>query len=207
MENMDTKLLGVLLAGGRGERMGSRPKALMPIGDSTFMGVIISAMMEAGIEDITVVLGFHADEVRPFVPEGVDIAVNPKPEMDMLSSLLTGLESASSEHTGGLIALTDYPLVEISTYRKLIEEHNSHPECIVSPVNENRGGHPVIFPRVLFDELATAPLEVGARHVVRANPDRRRFVAVDDRGISIDINTPELYEEYIGTKHGEKLWL
>jgi len=206
MDMNKTRLMGILLAGGRGERMGSRPKALLPIGESTFMGVIISVMMKAGIEDITVVLGFHADEVRPFVPEGVDIAVNPKPEMDMLSSLLTGLESASAEHTGGLIALTDYPLVKLSTYSKLIEEHRRNPGCIISPVHNNHGGHPVIFPRVLFDELATAPLEVGARHVVRANPDLRRFVPVDDPGICIDVNTPELYEKHIASKIGEISW-
>ena len=204
---METKLLGILLAGGRGERMGLRPKALMPIGESTFMGMIVETMRKAGIEDITVVLGFHADEVRPYVPKGVDIAVNPNPEKDMLSSLLTGLKSASAEHTGGMIALTDYPLVKLSTYKLLIEEHRKNPGCLISPVHDNHGGHPVIFPRVLFDELASAPLEIGARHVVRANPELRRFVAVDDPGISIDINTPELYEKHIGSKFGEKPWL
>lgn len=203
----DTKLIGILLAGGKGERMGSRPKALLPIGETTFMGVIISSMREAGVEDIAVVVGFHAEEVMPFVPHGVRYAVNPTPEKDMLSSLLTGLKCASEEHTGALIALSDYPLVKGSTYRALIEEHREHPDCIISPVNENHGGHPVVFPRILFGELESAPLEVGARHVVRANPELRRFVHVDDPGIRIDINTPELYQRYIGSINGECSWL
>lgn len=203
MKEAETKLLGILLAGGKGERMGSVPKALLSFGDTNFMGAILRNMQKAGLEDIVVVLGYHADEIRPHVPDDIEIAVNPYPEEDMLSSLLTGLNIASDEHTGALIALTDYPMVKDSTYTALVAEHRRYPGCIVSPVNENRGGHPVIFPRVLFDELAGAPLEIGARHVVQANPDRRRFVPVDDPGIRIDINTPELYEKYIEPRFGE----
>jgi len=202
----ETKLIGILLAGGKGERMGSRPKALLPIGDGTFMGAIVSSMKDAGIEDIAVVVGFHADEVLPFVPHGIRSVINPTPEKDMLSSLLIGLKCAFEEHTGALIALSDYPLVKVSTYRALVEEHREHPECIISPVNENHGGHPVVFPKILFGELESAPFEVGARHVVRANPQLRRFVPVDDPGIRIDINTPELYQEYIGSINGEYSW-
>jgi len=195
-------LFGVLLAGGKGERMGQRPKALLPIGDDTFMSRIIGSIRESGLSDIVVVLGYHENEIRPEVPSGIEIAVNPKPELDMLSSLLVGLGCAEDHHTGALIAMTDYPLVKPDTFRSIIEEHIKHPDCIISPSCEGRAGHPVIFPKTLFGELATAPNDVGARHVVRANPDLRRFVIVDDPGITFDINTPEIYEKYIGPFYG-----
>lgn len=203
MDDMETKLLGIILAGGKGERMGNQPKALLQLDDSNFMCEIITGMRSAGLSHIVVVLGFHAEEIRPEVPNDVEIAVNPNPEKDMLSSLLTGLGMAGEDHSGALIALVDYPLVKKTTYTALVEEHRRAPGCIISPVYDNHGGHPVIFPRVLFDELATAPLNIGARHVVRANPEKRRFVSVDDPGIRIDINTPELYDKYIANKVGE----
>ncbi len=207
MASCDKNLFGIVLAAGRGERMGNRPKAILPIGDETFLSKVAGNMQRGGIAEIVVVLGFHAEKIAPFVPEGIAILVNPAPEKDMLSSILTGLKWADEKHTGALIAMVDYPLVRAETFELLTKEHRIHPGCIISPSFKMSSGHPVIFPKILFRELADCPLETGARHVVRANPKKRKFVVVDDPGIHIDINTPEAYEKFIGPFPQEVEWL
>jgi molybdenum cofactor cytidylyltransferase len=59
-------------------------------------------------------------------------------------------------------------------------------------------GHPVLFKRAVFDELRAADPHVGARAVVRADPARVRDVEVNDRGVTLDIDTPEDYFRAFG---------
>jgi CTP:molybdopterin cytidylyltransferase MocA len=52
----------------------------------------------------------------------------------------------------------------------------------------------VIFDRRLFGELRAAPLDEGARIVVRAHWDESVDVPVDDPGALMDIDTPADYQ-------------
>jgi CTP:molybdopterin cytidylyltransferase MocA len=53
----------------------------------------------------------------------------------------------------------------------------------------------VIFDRRVFDELRAAPLDAGARLVVRAHWDESIDVPVSDRGSLRDIDTPADYQQ------------
>jgi molybdenum cofactor cytidylyltransferase len=55
----------------------------------------------------------------------------------------------------------------------------------------------VIFSRELFHELSNAPLDEGAITVVKKHQEKVLHVEVDDVGILIDIDTPELYQRYV----------
>jgi len=63
----------------------------------------------------------------------------------------------------------------------------------VRPAIGERHGHPVVFGREVFDALRSAPVEAGARAVVRACGDRVVDVETDDEGTCIDVDTPEQY--------------
>ena len=65
---------------------------------------------------------------------------------------------------------------------------------IVRPAIGDRHGHPVIFDRAVFDELRLAPLDAGAKSVVRAHEDQILNVPVDDEGCVRDVDTPADYE-------------
>src|SRR5206468_5373262 len=69
---------------------------------------------------------------------------------------------------------------------------------IVVPVHEGRRGHPVLFAARLIPELLAAPLDQGARAVVRAHADELLEVPAPAPGILADIDTPELYAEWVG---------
>ena len=58
-------------------------------------------------------------------------------------------------------------------------------------------GHPVIFSRALFDELLRAPLDQGAKAVVNAHRQDTLEIDTDDMGITLDIDTPELYRQHV----------
>jgi len=52
----------------------------------------------------------------------------------------------------------------------------------------------VVFDQRLFAELRTAPLDVGAKAVVRAHADEIVNVPVTDEGCLVDVDTPQDYE-------------
>lgn len=68
------KLRAVVLAAGRGVRMGGRtPKTLLPLGDrEPMLHYILSGLRAAGVDDLLVVTGFEPAKIQGFVDEHWD---------------------------------------------------------------------------------------------------------------------------------------
>lgn len=68
------KLRGVVLAAGRGVRMGGRtPKTLLPLKDrEPLLHYILSGLRTAGVEDLLVVTGFEPAQIQDFVDQHWD---------------------------------------------------------------------------------------------------------------------------------------
>ena len=193
---------GIVLAGGKSSRMG-RPKALLPIGAGaeTFLDRVTRTLLDAGLEDVIVVVGADAAAIRAGAPRraGVRLVDNPDYEGGQLTSLLAGLRAIDmARATAALVTLIDVPLVSAATVRALIDVQRERNAPVVRPVSNGRHGHPVIFGRALFDELQSADPAHGAKPVVRAHAAEMIEVPVHDEGAFTDIDTREDYEHYIG---------
>ncbi len=185
----------IILAAGSSSRMG-RPKALLDVGGLTFLDHILRNHRALGLP-VTVVLGEHQAEIRAAVNlSEAAVLVNPHPELGPLSSLKIGLES-SREHQAVIIHPVDHPLVRMETLQALLDAHRNSPEGIIIPEFGARRGHPVLFPRLYFEELHAAPLDQGARYVVRTHPESAIAVKVPDEGVIQNIDTPEDYERLV----------
>jgi CTP:molybdopterin cytidylyltransferase MocA len=55
----------------------------------------------------------------------------------------------------------------------------------------------VVFSRKLFAELLAAPMDQGAKAVVNAHGDDTLEIDTLDEGITVDIDTPELYKKHV----------
>ena len=70
---------GVILAAGRGRRMGglgdAYPKTLLPVGDRSIIGHHIHLLVQLGITDVIVVVGHHADQVAAALDRDADPGV------------------------------------------------------------------------------------------------------------------------------------
>jgi CTP:molybdopterin cytidylyltransferase MocA len=200
---MAAMIPGIVLAGGRSSRMG-RPKALLPIGSAgdTFFDRVTGTLLDAGIEDVIVVVGADAGAIRAGVRprSGVRIVDNPDYEQGQLTSLLAGLRAIDvSRVTAALVTLIDVPLVSVATVRTMMAAQRERDAPVVRPVSNGRHGHPIIFGRALFQELQAADPAQGAKPVVRAHAADMIEVPVHDEGAFTDIDTREEYEKYIGS--------
>lgn len=192
-------IAAVVLSAGESSRMG-QPKALLRIDKQTFIERIVSALKDGGIERIIVVLGFNADMLRREMAHlPVEMLVNPDYKLGQLSSLQIAVRhlQAAQDCDGMMVHLVDHPYIEPNLVRLMAERFAEGKFAIVVPRHHGKRGHPVIFSRTLFDELLGAPLEQGAKAVVNAHRQDTLVIDTDDVGITLDIDTPELYRQHV----------
>lgn len=185
----------LLLAAGRGERMGGA-KQLLPLGTKRMIEVSLGNLLASHVDEVIVVLGFAAAEIRPFVQgkERVRVVINPQFEQGMSNSIQCGLQALDPRCTGVLIALADQPFIPADVINMLIERLATGKKGIVLPVYHGQRGHPVILSRQYERELLALRGDTGGKEIVRNHPEDCLEVEVDARGVVVDIDTPEDYQ-------------
>jgi CTP:molybdopterin cytidylyltransferase MocA len=191
----------VILAAGLSTRMG-RPKPLLPLsGGETFITRIVRSFLEAGVDDVVVVLGHEADAVAAKLVESgaaARVVINEAYQTGQLSSVLRGLNAVDRPGVRAmLLTLVDVPLVSPTTIRAVLNRYQATNAPIVRPVRGDEHGHPVLIDRSLFSLLRTADPDAGAKPIVREHVSVAGDVPVDDAGAFLDIDTPEAYERVL----------
>ena len=194
-------LSGIILAAGNSTRMGT-PKALLAtVEGQLFVSHIVRTWHTAGVRNVIVVTGRDHDAIAAamtddaFIPSPL-IVQNADPSRGQLSSLIVGLDAAGASE-GVLMTLVDSPLATHATVTAVIDAWRRSRAAIVRPAIGDTHGHPVLFDRVLFDELRRAPQSVGAKAVVRAHEREIVNVQVSDEGCVVDFDTPLDYDRYV----------
>ena len=165
-------VLAVLLAAGAGRRMGG-PKALLRLGQVSFLEACLAALLRDGVGGAVVVVGHEAGRVRAAVPARPDVAVaeNAEYARGMLSSVRCGLDAAEAAGADAiLLHPVDHPLVEPETVDRVVAALRQG-AVIAVPTHEGRRGHPGGFARAAFAALRGAADDEGARAVLRDRPD------------------------------------
>ena len=185
------RLEAILLAAGESRRMGY-PKPLLRLGAGSF--IAYTTALALGVAGrLVIVLGAHADRIRPALARDARVTVveNPNFNRGQLSSLKVGLAEVIAGGADAVVVhLADHPLVEPATFVALVDEYRGTAQPIVVACYRGRRGHPVLFDRSMFAELMAAPEDQGARVVVNADPTRVHYVDVDDPGVVLDLDTP-----------------
>ncbi len=166
------------------------PKALLPYRDTTFLGHLVN-VLRAKVDPLIVVSG-AVDLSAP----GATVVRNERWRDGQLTSLQCGLRALPASVEGAVVALVDHPCIDSTLVARLIAEFETHRPPLVIPTHQGRRGHPMIFARALFAELLDAPLDQGAKPVVRRHP--ALHVEVEDEGVLQDLDDPETYERVLG---------
>jgi len=181
------KTAASILSAGFSQRMGSH-KALLPIGrGETFISHIVNTLKEAGIYDIFVVIS--SEEIKKMsIDLKVEWIFNEMPEKGQLFSFQLCVKRAEKSKVDGIFLVpVDHPFVKASTYKKLLGEKET--DLILIPTFQGKRGHPTYFPRRFFKDILEAPLDIGARYVLKQRKEEILEIPVDDEGILLDIDT------------------
>lgn len=197
------EVAAILLAAGRSRRMGAF-KPLLPFGDRTVIECCVRSLRDAGVDQIVVVAGHRADELRDYLRNAnVDFAVNPDPESEMSVSIERGIERVSDDAMAVIIALVDHPAVSPEAIGVLIREWKAGAK-LVQPEHNGRGGHPVLIDVAYRDELLTLDPAQGLRALFDAHRTAVRRVTVESPFVARDMDTWDDYCELHRAVFGHK---
>lgn len=196
-------IAGLILAAGASRRMG-RDKALLTYRGQSFLQTVLNSLIEAGIEQVTVVLGHHAEIIqRELDLARARIAVNREYARGQTSSLQLGLAAAAADNPQAIIlCLVDHPAISSEVIEQLKQEFESTRPPVLIPTYKGERGHPVVISRTLFPELLSLQAEEPANTVIRRFRAATRFVEVDDPGILLDVDDPETYQRLLKANRG-----
>jgi CTP:molybdopterin cytidylyltransferase MocA len=166
-------------------------KPLLPFGNKTVIECCVDYLREAGIEEIVVVLGHHADEIRQRV-SGVTFAINPDPDSEMGASIAAGTRELPETAQATLIALVDHPAVPANVVTTLLDSWQCGARIVI-PTWQGRGGHPVLVDLTFKAELLRLPATGGLRAFFEAHRNEVKRVPVDSPFIARDVDTWDDY--------------
>ena len=187
----------VLLAAGSGSRMGGtggRPKVLLELGGVPLILRQLIALSGAGIDELVVVLGHHAEQIEPVIQHfPVTLVHNPQPGDGQVSSQRLGLQALSSKVDAVLVALADQPLINEQDITALIGAYKKRPEGtqVMVPQVAGEPGNPVIFSAQVREQILAGAAHIGCRHWRAANPAQVGYFETDNRRFRVDVDTQE----------------
>ena len=195
----DRKLFAVIPAAGHSRRMG-RPKLLLPLGEQTVIRRLLDVLDRADVDERLVVLRRDDESLRTEVEAAGAKVVAPKlPPPDMRASVEHALAEIRDSHQpnpndGWLLIPADHPLLSSNVLEQLIVAWNQSEADVLVPTFEGRRGHPTFFRWRLADEITAIPPDRGLSELLNRHSTQVQEVAVEDRSVVVDLDTPEDYE-------------
>jgi molybdenum cofactor cytidylyltransferase len=188
------KISALILGAGASQRLGP-PKQLLPFRDTTMLGwVVAQAQLASGLNDVVVVLGRAADEIRERVNFGsARVVENPVFGEGCSSSYRAGLAAINSETAAIMVILGDQPGITPGIIDKLAEQWRQKQGPIALCSYRGRKGHPMVFARSFFPQLEGLHGDKAAWKLVDANADAVQEVTLD-LPFPEDINTQADFE-------------
>ena len=188
------RFVGVLLAAGRGSRMGgTKQLKLWPTayGPKPLICAAYDSIHPI-CDKIVVVLGHEAKAVsealgtRPFVPahSSADVA--------MAESICLGLRAAAAIDPLATVVLQpgDHPEVALSTLQALHCSSCERPNLAIIPQYNDRGGHPVLIPITVAKAILAQPHLDSLKQFWADYPEHSSRMPINDPTVLRDVDTP-----------------
>jgi molybdenum cofactor cytidylyltransferase len=90
-----------------------------------------------------------------------------------------------------MFLLADQPLVDAATINYLLDNFWSADKDICVPTFHGKRGNPSIFRKNFYPQIMKITGDIGARHIIRAHPDRVLEIEIKNPHFLLDIDTPE----------------
>ena len=191
------RVSALVLAAGRSTRMGPVNKLLAPFGGRAMVRAVVDELAGSSVRPVVVVTGHEAERVEEALAgAGVRLVHNPEYREGLSGSIRAGLAALPKSAEAAVICLGDMPLVTSAHVDRLVAAFDpAEGREICVPVFEGKRGNPVLFARRFFDEIAGVRGDVGARHLIGEYEEYVCEVAMGDRGVLVDVDSPQALRE------------
>lgn len=191
---------GLILAAGMSSRMGQF-KPLMQIEEKTVIETTVDHMLDAGVAQIMIVLGYRGSEIKELLEKNpkrschLKFAFNLEYETtQMLDSIKVGLDKMGICDRF-FIAPGDMPAITTKTYQTLIEMAEVQSESkILFPTVEGYRKHPPLISWECRESILQFQGN-GLRELWKEYDADIVEIPLEDNGCTMDVDTPEDYQK------------
>lgn len=186
-------IAALLLAAGESTRMG-RLKQLLDWDGLPLVAWQAEQLRDGGTDEVVVVLGHAAEEIRAAVPDFAQVVVNEAYKEGRATSLRRGAEAVEDATKAVLILSVDQPRPAWLAQTLIARWREDHPS-VVSPRFERGYGHPILLDGSLLAELREVDeATLGLRAVIDRHFSATVSVDIENAAVDVDLNTPGDYE-------------
>jgi molybdenum cofactor cytidylyltransferase len=118
------------------------------------------------------------------------------PDAPMFDSIVAGLShvhsrraTPSGDSLAILLQLGDYPALNPTTLDQILVAAAEHPDKAIMPTYQGNGGHPVLIPAAIAEQILAAPCPDGLRGFWQENFELAMRIEVNDADVIRDIDT------------------
>jgi molybdenum cofactor cytidylyltransferase len=181
------KPTGILLAAGSSRRFNGN-KLMHPL-DGEPIALRSARAFIAALPCATAVTRPGSPLVTLLEKEGFRVVECARADEGMGASLAAGV-AATRDAAGWVVALADMPFINSATHVRIANTVADGAELVAAGYQGERG-HPVGIGARFLDQLLALEGDVGARNIVRANPQLLQVIECEDPGVLRDIDKPD----------------
>jgi molybdenum cofactor cytidylyltransferase len=185
---------GLILAAGSSRRLG-QPKQLLPYQGTILLDwTLAQAAAAHGLDEVIVVLGQAADEIRPRLQASrAKVLLSQTFTEGCSGSYKTGIGTLDARADAVMVLLGDQPGVDTTIIDQVAADWRTRGGSIALTSYRGRHGHPMVFASTLFERLLQLQGDKAAWKILDAHPDWVRHVELD-RAFPADVDTWQDYE-------------
>lgn len=198
MPNQLPKISIILLAAGASSRMNGRDKLLEKIDGIPLLSRIETACLNSQAYETIVVLPPDNAQRASLISPRAKPVFNPDWQNGMASSLRFGLGQVDANSKAAMVVLADMPDVETQHIDLLIRafQQAQAPSIIRASSEIGKPGHPVLFDRAFFGQLAKMSGDTGARDFLKAQQNVVQLVVLPGTAANTDLDSPDDWARY-----------
>ncbi|MDA5193899.1 XdhC family protein [Govanella unica] len=190
------QMAAIVLAAGASSRMRDAGNKLTRLIDGkAVIRHTVEAALDSRAGQVLVVTGHDAAAIEQAL-DGLPVTLvhNPDHAQGMASSIRAGIRALPSDCDAAMILPGDMPFVRPLHLNAVLAAYSpSKNRSICRPIHNGQPGHPVLFGRDYFDALLSLDGDQGARVIVEQHRDVLVDVAVSDKAVLTDLDTPESF--------------
>lgn len=188
----ENTIAAVILAAGRGTRMGGNNKLLQEINDEPLFLQSIKSALQSKCSPVIVVTGFEANTMEEYL-RAYDVVVlrNTAYKMGIRTSIDLALSTLPNSVDGAILLPADIPGITTKHIDKMIKAFKPEKKAALC-VSEYDGikKNPILWPRNLFNDANLIPDNSHLRPVFMEHTDYTKIIKTTNEFDVTDINSP-----------------
>lgn len=184
-----------------------QPKLILPVGDTTVIGRVLTGLQAGGVDGITVVVRSDDNALQHAVRQhGVEPVLPAIDPPDMRASIETAFDAIEQLHhpsanDAWLLLPADHPVMSAELIQRLITHWQSITAEVLIPTCDGRRGHPLIARWSAVSAVRQLPPDVGVNAWLRSPTTVVTEWPMNDPRILCDLDRPEDYARLLAEEH------